>query len=411
MDDYPAKGLRQVTPLSGDERLRGRPKLCSDCGLCDGQLKPAMRDACMFVHNRVDAIERRLHGRTRGSGDEGRFGIYRAMHAARMRHPNPNAQWSGIITALGARLLETDRVEAVITARAQPGTRFAPEPVLARTPEEVLASAGNKPCLSPNLRLLDEVRASGVKRLAFIGTSCQVHALRSVEDQLGLDRLDIIGIPCSDNVTYPDLLHFLQLASRSPDTIVHYEFMQDYSLWMRHENGKTERLDFVDFPMDQLDGIFPSACLSCFDYANALSDLTIGYMGAPLGWQWIMERTERGSELFELIRPDLEFTPLVEDGDRTRGMPRYIERLKQEPARPPFLIRRLVAFLQRTRGPRGLEFARSVIEMKLLRNLEYVRDHFARFESRIVPTHVYTTLEPYSQMYSETFGRELRPGE
>jgi coenzyme F420 hydrogenase subunit beta len=42
--------------------------------------------------------------------------------------------------------------------------------------------------------------------------------------------------------------------------------------------------------------------------------------------------------------------------------------------------------LQRTRGPKGLEFAHAVIEMNLLRNLVYVRSIFPKLKSRVVPT-------------------------
>ncbi len=409
----PAKGLREPTLLSKDERLRGRPKLCSDCGLCDSQFKPLMASSCNFVRQRIPEVEQRLHGRNRREGDELRFGIFRHMYAARMRQPAPGAQWSGMVTGLGAKLLETGQVEGVITAASAPGTRFAPRPVLARTPDAVRASAGNKPSLSPNLALLDQVRAAGIKRLAVIGTGCQVQILRAAEPQLreelGLEQLDVIGIPCSDNVTYPDLQYFLEQVSGSPETIVHYEFMQDYSLWMRHDDGRIERVNFIDFPMDKLDGVFPSACLSCFDYANSLADITIGYMGARLGWQWVLVRTQRGQALFDLLQPELEFRNLDSAGDRSRGMPRYIGMLAQPPGKPPKLIRRMIAFLQRHRGPRGLEFARAVIEMKLLRNLHYVRSHFPRFESRVVHPAVYQALAPYAQTYAEVFGRSLEP--
>jgi coenzyme F420 hydrogenase subunit beta len=370
-----------------------------------------MSQTCTFVRNQTRAIEQRLHGRPRQAGDEGRFGIYRAMHAARMARPNPKAQWTGMVTALGARLLERGRVEAIITTAAAPGTRFKAQPILARTPEEVLSTAGNKPCLSPSLSLLDAVREQGIKRLAVIGTGCQVHQLRVAESALGLERLDLIGIPCSDNVTYPDLEYFLTQVSRSPATVVHHEFMQDFRLWMRHEDGHVERLNYIDFPMDKLHGIFPSSCLSCFDYPNALSDLTIGYMGATLGWQWVMVRTPAGEELFDLLRPDLEIGELTTSGDRARGMPRYMERLSHPPGqkRPPLPVRKLVAMLQRRRGPKGLEFARAVVEMKLLRNLNYIRSKFPRFESRVVPYHVYATLAPYADLYEQTFGRPLAP--
>ena len=404
----PSKGLRQATLLSRDDRLAGRPNLCSDCGLCDTYLKPQMASACVFVRNRTEDIEQRLFGRNRADGDELRFGVFQRMLGARMRQPVEGAQWSGMVTSLAARLLQRGTVEAVITAASMPGTRFAPRPVLARTPEEVLQSAGNKPCLSPNLGLLEQVREAGVKRLAVIGTGCQVHMLRAAEADLGLERLDVIGIPCSDNVTYPDLTFFLEQVSRSPDTIVHYEFMQDYSLHMHHEDGSTERLNYIDFPMDKLEGIFPSACLSCFDYANSLADITIGYMGARLGWQWVLVRTDRGAELLELLDDDLEFTELTSGGDRGRGVPRYIEMLARPPGKPPKPIRRLIAWLQRNRGPRGLEFARAIIEMKLLRNLHHVRSHFARFEPRVVPEYVYRTLAPYDDAHQAALGRSVR---
>lgn len=90
-------------------------------------------------------------------------------------------------------------------------------------------------------------------------------------------------------------------------------------------------------------------------------------------------------------------------------MPRYLQMLAKPPGKPPKPIRRLIAWLQRTRGPRGLEFARAIIEMKLFRNLQHVRDRFGRFESRIVPAHVYRALAPYAAEYEQTFGPPFEP--
>jgi coenzyme F420 hydrogenase subunit beta len=90
-------------------------------------------------------------------------------------------------------------------------------------------------------------------------------------------------------------------------------------------------------------------------------------------------------------------------------MPRYLQMLARPPGKPPKPIRRLIAWLQRTRGPRGLEFARAIIEMKLFRNLQHVRDRFGRFASRIVPAHVYRALAPYAAEYEQTFGQPLVP--
>jgi coenzyme F420 hydrogenase subunit beta len=402
-----ARELPEITLLGQQERLKGRPRLCSDCGVCASTFRSHMAQSCAFVHNQSQQIEQRLHGRTRQHGDELLFGIYREMYAARMAQPVPHAQWSGMITSLAAHLLATGKVDGVVTTRTVPGTRFAPQPFLARTPADVIASAGNKPCISPGLRVLDELRASDVRRVAVIGVGCQIHALRALEHELGLERLYVIGLPCSDSTTYPDQQHFLSLISRSPETVVHYEFMQDFRVWMRHQNGKVEKFNYIDIPMDQLANVFPAACLSCFDYANSLADITIGYMGARLGWQWVMVRTETGAELFEMLRPALEFAELEQRGNRQAGVSRYIQMQASNPGRPPAPVRKLIALLQRWRGAKGLEFARTVIEMKMLRNMQHVRDHAPQLEQRIVPAYVYDALQPYSAAYEAAFGRSL----
>lgn len=414
MSTTTGRPLHEIALLSQAERFKGRPKLCSDCGVCGGELRPTMARSCVFVQNQHEAIERRLHGRNRQDGDELLFGIHSAIHIARMRRPNPDAQWSGIVSSLGALLLEQGIVEGVIATRAAPGTRWAPEPFLARTPEEVRASAGNKPCLSPTLEIIDEVRACGLKRVAFIGMGCQVHALRALEAELGLARLYIIGLPCTDNTAYPDLMRFLSVASTSPDTVVHHEFMQDFRVHLRHEDGHVEKINYVDLDVAKLGGergVFPAACLSCFDYQNGLSDLTIGYLGAPLPpeqrWQWMLIRTATGQELFELLKPHLELGERSESGNRRVGVRAYVKMLRRPRKRPPAPVRKFVAWMQRSKGTKGLEFARGVIEMKLLRNLVYVRDAHARMERRVVPNYVYRALEYVADVYEAEFDRPL----
>lgn len=399
----PAAGI--VTPaieammlLDQDERLRGRPRFCSDCGLCNSQAyHQLMAQTCVFVANQVEALELQIHGRNRTVGDEQIFGVFETMQAARMRQPAPGAQWSGIITMIAIRLLERGMVDGVVVTGRVPGTQFAPLPFLARTPDEVRSAAGSKPCISPNLTVLDQVRATGMKRLAYVGTGCQVHALRAATAELGLEELYVIGIPCTDNTTYPGLQRFLQATSRSPNTVVHVEFMQDYRLWLRHRDGHTEKLNYVDITLDNTDGIFPAACMACFDYANTLADITVGYIGAPLDWQWVLVRNARGQQLFDLVGTDMEFTPLTDGGDRRPSMRSYAKMMGAPKRRPPAIMRKFIAYMQRSRGPKGLEFARSAIEMKLIRNIHYIRTNAPKQEKRLVPYHVYPVLEPYAE--------------
>lgn len=119
--DGPTKGLQTISLLSQEARLKGWPKLCSDCGFCDTSHRPAMARSCVFVENRAEELELRFHGRSRATPDELLFGVYRRMVGARLRQANPQAQWSGIVTRLGALLLDQGIVEAVVTTRRRTG--------------------------------------------------------------------------------------------------------------------------------------------------------------------------------------------------------------------------------------------------------------------------------------------------
>ena len=52
------------------------------------------------------------------------------MVRASLKDPQPGAQWTGITTRIGARLLETDAVDAVLTMVPDPADQWRPVPEL-----------------------------------------------------------------------------------------------------------------------------------------------------------------------------------------------------------------------------------------------------------------------------------------
>ncbi len=287
--------------------------LCSECGLCDSRWVAYVRRACAFLEQRFEAMEERAHGRSRRLDDENElyFGVHRRMVSARLRQPIEGAQWTGIVSRIGVRALETGLVDAVLCVQQSPDDRFTPVPVLARTPGEVLAARVNKPTLSPNLEVLEQLPGSGIERLLAIGVGCQIQALRAVQDTLPLQKLYVLGLPCVDNVSRAGLQTFLESASSSPDTVVHYEFMQDFRIHFRHSDGREETVPFFGLDTPALKDVFAPSCLSCFDYTNAGADLVVGYMGASFGRQWITVRNATGQELLDLVEPELDQAPVT----------------------------------------------------------------------------------------------------
>ena len=146
-------------------------------------------------------------------------------------------------------MLENDLVDGVICVQSEPDDRLAPRPVIATTVDDILNAKGVKPTLSPNLNVLALLESSGLKRILFCGVGCQVQALRTVEKHLNLDQLYVLGTHCVDNGKRAGLEKFLHAASESPDTALHYEFMQDYQVphqAFRWSYGKDSLLLFTD---------------------------------------------------------------------------------------------------------------------------------------------------------------------
>ncbi|RAM48509.1 MAG: hypothetical protein C6Y22_27450 [Hapalosiphonaceae cyanobacterium JJU2] len=372
---------------------RPAKELCSECGLCDTYYVHYVKEACAFINQQIDELEAQTHTRSRNldNSDELYFGVHQDMMAARKQQPIPGAQWTGIVSAIAIEMLNRGMVEGVVCVQNTKEDRFGPMPVIARTPEEILAARVNKPTLSPNLSVLEQVEKSGMKRLLVIGVGCQIQALRAVEKKLGLEKLYVLGTPCVDNVTRAGLQKFLETTSRSPDTVVHYEFMQDFRVHFKHEDGSTETVPFFGLKTNQLKDVFAPSCMSCFDYVNSLADLVVGYMGAPFGWQWIVVRNERGNEMLELVKDQLETQPVMSQGDRTAAVQQSIPAYDKAVTLPMWAAKLMGVVIEKI-GPKGLEYARFSIDSHFTRNYLYVKRnhpqklaaHVPEFAKRIV---------------------------
>jgi coenzyme F420 hydrogenase subunit beta len=358
--------------------------------------------ACQFIHPRYPELETRAHGRARDPDrpDELHFGPFREMLRARLAPARPGAQWTGITTRVGERLLEDGVVDAVLATASDPDDRWRPRPVLVTEPEGMEACRGMKMGYSPVLALLDTVAERGYRRVAVIGIPCQVHALRALEPELGLERLYVIGTPCSDNTTTDRFHQFLDRLTDRPDAVTYLEFRTDFTVELRFDDGDARRIPFLSLPISDLpDDFFPLTCRACVDYANALSDLTVGYMGGD-GDQWLLVRNERGRELVDRLGGELVRRPLRSGGRRQRAVKAFHGALQRSsdglPARrAPRWIRPLVHRAMQRFGPRGLEFARTRVEMKLLEAITVLRRRHPRRVRRMVPDHAWRLAAPY----------------
>ncbi len=388
----PHKKAKALKPGS----RRPAKELCSECGLCDTYYVHYVKEACAFLNQQIAELETVAHGRSRDldNEDDWYFGVSQEMMAARNSKPIEGAQWTGIVSAIACEMLEQGMVEGVVCVQNTPEDRFQPMPIIARTPQEVLAAKVNKPTLSPNLNVLEQIEQSGMKRLLVIGVGCQIQALRAVEQELGLEKLYILGTPCVDNVSRQGLQKFLDTTSRSPETVIHYEFMQDFRIHFKHKDGSIEKVPFFGLKTNQLKDVFAPSCMSCFDYVNSLADLVVGYMGAPFGWQWIVVRNQTGKEMLNLVEDRLDTQPVMSQGDRTSAVQQSIPAYDKGITLPMWAAKMMGVVIERI-GPKGLEYARFSIDSHFTRNYIYLKRNYPQKLEQHVPDYAKKIVEQY----------------
>ena len=376
--------------------------LCTDCGVSRSSDPKACGRACQFIKPDYDGLERQVHGRARDPArpDELHFGPFRRMLRASMVRPLDGAQWTGIATRIAERLLETRAVDAVLTMAPDPADRWRPMPVLVTEASGMAQCRGMRMGYAPLLALLEPARARGLRRLAVVGIPCQVYALRALERELGFERLYVIGTPCSDNTTTERFHEFLALLSEHPDTITYLEFRADYHVELRFADGRVREIPFLLLPISKLPrDFFPLTCRTCVDYTNVLADITVGYMGGQ-GEQWLLVRNERGEELLATLGDEVRVSVPGSAGKRAgavRGFLANVERAAGGlPVRGmPNWVRPLVGWLMPRIGPRGLEFARTRVEMKAVETVIHLRREQKRRMRNMIPPHVWALVKSY----------------
>ncbi len=393
---------------------QAKERLCSLCGLCmvnSWSVKESIQ-GCVFTIGWLGKQEVAVFGRERAQDDpdEMLFGISRERFVGRMKNPLPDIQFTGIITSIARKAFETGLVDAVATLHRSPEDYFFPMPVLARSTAEILASGGSKPVLAQTLASLEKAYKQGIKRLLVIGASCHVQNAREFQRRFPYLRdveLYVVGIPCTDNVNPKHFRFILSKISRSHETVRHYEFMQDFTVHLRHVDGSLERVPFFSLPKEISSAeLLTSCCRSCFDYCNSLADITVGYFGAPLDiekmYQWVLVRTNKGEELRKLIAGELETFPETSEGDRTAFVKQYAKKFRGDgkdemQMAGPMSIEDGLHMAERLyqTGPRGLEFVRYAIETHLIRNYYFVKENYPQLLATLVPKHVHRVLEAY----------------
>jgi coenzyme F420 hydrogenase subunit beta len=296
--------------LDADGKPRyGEIEKCIECGLCHA------------ICPEIDELEKETRERVGWTAPIGRVietTVARASDPAVRRA----ATDGGVVTALLLHLLERGRIDgAIVTKQDGP---FRRRPFLATTTEEIKQAAGfffdtshgmkdfgDRYMTHSQIEEFDPMLKKGLKRVAFVGTPCQVKSVRRMQT-LGLVPADAVqvclGLFCSGNFTFGEehRQRLAELGEFAWDDVRKINIKDDLQIHLR--SGQTRRI-----PLDDLDFMRRHACRYCPDYTAEFADIAFGGIGAEEGWTTVVARSPLGRAAFA----DAAGTGKLEEFSRT----------------------------------------------------------------------------------------------
>ncbi len=279
-----------VCPFDCLEYTEGKPSLtkeCKDCGIC-AQVCPQYECVWPKMENFVFGRERKA---------EEKFGIYRQLVVARAKDEKvlKVCQDGGVVTALLLFALENGLIDSAVVSGISQEKPLQPIPKLATTPKEILESAGTKYSYSPNIFALAEGIKQKKASIAFVGTPCQIHAIRKLQ-MFGLKKYTaplkfLIGLMCSECFTYEGLME------KHIHETLGLNLRDIRKMNIKGKMLVTTKSGVKTISLAEVRQYARKSCRFCDDFSSELADISTGGLGLN-GWTFTIIRTEKGGELF-----------------------------------------------------------------------------------------------------------------
>ncbi len=271
---------------------------CAGCGNCNF-VCPAGIDlesktlGYNMMKDEAKTIEQKF---LKGTADEN-IGVYSDMFAAKS---SIDGQDGGVATALLVSGMKKKLFDSVIVVQRTDG--YWAEAVIAENVDEIMKAKGTKYIRVNMMSKVGDLLAKGKRKIALVGTACQVRAARRLQQMLLRKYPDleitIVGLFCFEEFDYEKLKG--QTAKLLGVNLDHAEKTQI------HKGKYTVRVDGKDHSVSvkQLDDAVEKRCLRCPDFTAMYSDISVGAVGSADGYSTVIVRSDVGKKLLEKLDLD-----------------------------------------------------------------------------------------------------------
>jgi coenzyme F420 hydrogenase subunit beta len=273
-----------------DELPKTKKKCYEICGAC--------YDFCPRTFFAPFEVDRAVFGDVR---KDGLLGYYQGeIRSARATDTGvtDKAQDGGVISALLLFLLEQGEIDAAVVTKTSEEKAWQPEPCIATTKEDILASAGSKYTQCPTVLGVGDAFEQGYQNIALVGLPCHIEGMRKVQlskgFDVGADRVKLlIGLFCTETFDSAMLTTVLEKLGTS------FEDVEKFNIRKGSFIVYTKSGDELKMPVRKMRAYAREACNYCYDFAAEFADVSVGSIGSDDGWSTVIVRSDAGKDLLK----------------------------------------------------------------------------------------------------------------
>ena len=217
----------------------------------------------------------------------------------------------GVVNSILNHLIEKKMIDGAIVAKTK--TSFSRESIIARSREDLINASGVKLDLTPQLdriqkyhtytSSLPKLRHYRFKKLALVGTPCQIYTIRCMQS-LGIipsENIEIcLGLFCYENFFFDKLRikKFENDFKLKFENIEKINIKEDLIVKLK-DNGTVQNT--IHIPFEKLEPFMRPACNVCLDFTNIYADISFGGLSSPDKFTTVIPRTKKGKDILNKV--------------------------------------------------------------------------------------------------------------
>jgi glutamate synthase (NADPH/NADH) small chain len=265
--------------------------LCINCGLCYLCCpRSFFPDSLKILDSNHDSNIKYLK----------QFNYYRNIFTAQTTDERirPFAQDGGVVSTIIKTAFQEDIIDAAlaVTVGDEP---LKPLPILIKSEEDLLKTAGTKYANTPLLKIFNE--AKQFERIAVVGTPCILKALKKISfyplNKPFFDNIVLkIGLFCMESFNYEQIVELLKNEFRIFPSEVKKMDINKGKFIVYDQNSRISKV-----PIKKIKKYGRFGCFFCDDLTSEHADLSVGSIGSDPGWSTVIVRTKEGANFFQKL--------------------------------------------------------------------------------------------------------------